>query len=142
MKFELVFSGISFHSSMVKRSNSWRFFGDWRFIWSFNSCHRFPKRIRVRTHWKPRQNCDLHFLKSGIHNLDVCLESLCCWKVNRRPKDFSVIDVNFHQGFLYSLQIISLIAINCSVNVFTCVCWHQFQWTRCCCRALWTCQII
>ena len=48
IRFEQVYARIFFHSSMVTRFDTWRFFGDRRFIRTFNSYHRFSIGFKSR----------------------------------------------------------------------------------------------
>ena len=77
---------IFFHSSMVTCSNSRKFFGDWQFIQTFNSCHRFLIGLKSGLVEGHGRTVFLFFWSHAVIYLDVYLGSLSCWKVNCRPR--------------------------------------------------------
>ena len=85
MRFEQVFFRISSILQWFNGFNSWRFFGNWQFIWTFNSCHRFSIRFKsglIEDHSKT--TVIFFFWSNTVTGLDICLGWLSFWKVNHQ----------------------------------------------------------
>ena len=81
-EIEQVFSGIFFHFSVVTSFSSSRLFDDWKFIQTFNSCYWFSIGYKSGLIEGISRSVIFFFWNYVLTDLNVCLGSLSCWKVN------------------------------------------------------------
>ncbi len=91
---------IFFHSSRMTSFRDWRLNGEWCSTCLFRIPHRCSIGFRsgdILGHWI---TFTLFFFRNPTVALDVCLESLSCWKSARRPRarsDGSIFSFSIEQ---------------------------------------------